>query len=119
MPSIHIRKMLNIKDSDGYIFYDECENIKAEYTITGKLHHTYQEQVLVDKKEILSLLEAQGKTLIWFMREYRRESGKSREKYGDFYIDKNVLNIGYFDNNSFVECNLNTNIDGRKSDSNR
>ena len=64
----------------------------------------------MDRKETLSLLAAKGKTLVWIMREYRRESGLAHEKWGS-YAAKDVLSIGYFKEDKFiVEC-LNKEID--------
>jgi hypothetical protein len=35
------------------------------------------------------------------MKEYRREDGKSREKHGGFYADKEKSYIGYFNGSNF------------------
>ena len=110
IPSVFMRGLLGINDSNGYVFYDKNREIRAEYTIAGKRHHTYQEYLWVDRKEILSLLASKGKTLVWIMREYRRESGLAHEKWGS-YAAKDVLSIGYFKEDKFiVEC-LNKEID--------
>lgn len=102
MPSRRMRKMLGIVDSNGYIFYDKDRHINAEYTVTGKPHHTCQEYVWADKKAVLSRLDTEEKTLVWLMREYRQENGISREKFGNFFVDKSTLYIGYLEGNTFV-----------------
>ncbi len=101
MPSTLLRAMLNIKDSDGYAFKDDNDVVKAEYCVTGEKWGTYQDYVLVDKKILLSQLHAQNKKVVWIMKEYRREDGKSREKHGGFYADKEKSYIGYFNGSNF------------------
>lgn len=111
MPSPFVRSLLGINDSDGYLFFDSKKNIQAERTIAGKIHHTYQEYLFVDKKNFLDKLESGNKTMLWIMKEYRRENGLSKEKFGDFYVDKTVLSIGYFEERKFVALNLNKTIE--------
>lgn len=57
---------------------------------------------MVDKDKIIDKLKEIHKVLIWIMREYRRESGKSKEKFGDFYVEKGISYIGYFKNGEFI-----------------
>lgn len=111
MPSPFVRSMLEINDSDGYLFFDSSKQIQAERTIAGKTHHTYQEYLFVDKERFLNKLESENKTILWITKEYRRETGLSKEKFGDFYIDKNILSVGYFEDDKFVTLNLNKSIE--------
>lgn len=36
------------------------------------------------------------------MREQRRENGTAREKFGDFYIEKDCSYVGFFENDAFI-----------------
>lgn len=111
MPSPFVRNILGINDSDGYLFFDSNKQIQAERTIAGKTHHTYQEYLFVDKQKFLNKLESENKAILWITKEYRRETGLSKEKFGDFYIDKTVLSVGYFEAGKFVTLNLNKTIE--------
>ena len=102
LPSEPIRKMLGIVDSNGYIYFDDSKQIKAQYSISGEKWRTAQYYLLVDKNKLIEHLSSSGKTIIWIMREYRRESGKAKEKYGDFFATKDYSYIGYFDKKEFT-----------------
>ena len=111
MPSPYIRSLLEINSTNGYTYSNKTNMICAEYCIAGELHNSYQDIVWADNN-ILSLLENEEKTIIWIMREYRRESGISREKYGDFYVEKDNLYIGYLDKDkNFISQSLNNKTD--------
>lgn len=110
IPSPFVRKMLGINNSDGYLFYDSNKQIQAERSIAGKMHHTYQEYLWVDKQKILNMLESENKAILWVTKEYRSETGLSKEKFGDFFIDKTVLSVEHFENNKFILNNLYTSI---------
>lgn len=110
IPSEPIRKLLNIVDSNGYIFYDDNKQIKAHYSISGEKWRTAQNYLLVDKNELLDALQNSDKSLIWIMREYRREDGKASERYGKFYAEKDSSYVGYFRNGEFVVKQINREI---------
>lgn len=110
IPSEPIRKLLNIVDSNGYIFYDDNKKIKAHYSISGEKWRTAQNYLLVDKNELLDALQNSDKSLIWIMREYRREDGKASERYGKFYAEKDSSYVGYFRNGEFVVKQINREI---------
>lgn len=107
IPSEPIRKLLNIVDSNGYIFYDNNKKIKALYAISGEKWRTSQNYLLVDRDEMLDALQNSNKSLIWIMREYRREDGKASEKYGKFYAEKDSSYVGFFKNGEFVVKQIN------------
>lgn len=96
LPSFPIREMLDISNSDGYLFYNDEKHIKAEYCIAGEKWRTYQDYLLVDKEELLRILEKRGNTILWVVREYRREGGKSGERFGEFYAEKDNCHIAFF-----------------------
>ncbi|WP_293718973.1 hypothetical protein [uncultured Phascolarctobacterium sp.] len=96
LPSSPIREMLGISNSDGYLFYNDKKHIKAEYCIAGDKWRTYQDYLLVDKEELFSILKERGNTLLWVVREYRREGGKSGEKFGEFYAEKDNCHIAFY-----------------------
>lgn len=102
LPSAPIRELLHISNSDGYLFYDNDKKIKAEYCITGEKWRTYQDYLLVDKYELLTKAKESGSKLLWIMREYRREDGKSKEKFGEFYAEKDYCSIGYIEGDEFI-----------------
>lgn len=102
IPSEPIRKLLGIVDSNGYLFYDNNKVIKAQYSISGDKWRTAQNYLLVEKKALLDSLQNSGKSLIWIMREHRLEDGKSKERFGNFYADKDNAYIGYFDNENLI-----------------
>lgn len=106
LPSAPIRGLLQISNSDGYQFYNNEKKVKAEYCITGEKCRTYQDYLLVDKEELQSKAEASGKNLLWFMRESRREDGRSKEKFGKFYADKDSCFAGFFRNGEFVTVEI-------------
>lgn len=102
LPSAPIRNILGINDSNGYLFFDKDKEVVAEFRINGENWKTYQQYLVVDKDKIIDKLKEIHKVLIWIMREYRRESGKSKEKFGDFYVEKGISYIGYFKNGEFI-----------------
>ena len=102
IPSEPIRKILGIVDSNGYLFCNDSKEIKAQYSVSGEKWRTAQDYLLVDKNELMGALDACGKSLIWIMREYRREDGKSTEKFGKFYAEKDCRYIGYYDNGELI-----------------
>lgn len=106
LPSAYIRGLLNISNSNGYLFYNGAKEVKAEYCITGERWRTYQDYLLTDKEELLNKMEGSGDVLLWIMREYRREDGKSNEKFGKFYAEKDCCYIGYFRQGKFVTIRI-------------
>ena len=101
LPSAPIREMLKITNTDGYIFYDRDKQIKAASISVGERWRTQQYYLLTDKT-LLWDLEQSGNILLWIMREDRRESGKAKERFGDFYAEKDCSYLGFFRNEEFV-----------------
>ena len=102
IPSLIIRNLLNIKNSNGYIYENEKSKVVAEFYLAGKMHKNYQ-QTLIIKEEIINKLLNKNKTIVWLFREYRRGTIKSREKLGDFYAEKCVDYIVYYENGNFIK----------------
>ncbi len=102
LPSAPIRNLLQLCNSDGYLFYNSEKKIKAEYCIAGEKWGTFQDYLLVDRKEILKKVNDSGITLVWVMRELRRPDGKAREKFGEFYAEKDHCSIGYIEKEIFI-----------------
>lgn len=113
IPSAPVRDLLQISNADGYLFYNEEKKVKAEYCITGEKWGTYQDYLIADKEELLNNVEKSGNTLIWIMRESRREDGKSKEKFGEFYVDKNCCHIGFFSKGKFVTIQISSHKDNK------
>lgn len=101
LPSAPIREILQITDTDGHLFFDRDKQIKAVSISVGENWRTQQCNLLVDKI-ILQNLERTGNTLLWIMREDRRENVKAKEKFGDFYAEKDCSYVGFFRNEEFV-----------------
>lgn len=102
IPSEPIRQMLDIIDSNGYLFYDNNKLVKAHYSISGEKWGTTQDYLVVSKEEMLFALKESNKAIVWIMRELRREDGKARERFGEFYAEKDSSYIGYFKNDRFI-----------------
>lgn len=101
MPSAPIREILQITDTDGYLFYNRDKQIKAASISVGERWRTQQYYLLVDKS-LLQDVEQSGNTLLWIMREDRRENIKAKERFGDFYAEKDCSYVGFFRNKEFV-----------------
>ena len=100
LPSALVRRILGITNTDGFEFYNAEKEIKSISLTVGEKWRTQQGQLLTGKS-LIGLAEKSGKHLVWIMREYRRESGKSREKFGDFYVEKDKSYCGFFRNGDF------------------
>ena len=105
LPSAPLREVLGITNTDGYLFYNSKKQIKAANILMGENWRTEQKQLLVDS-ELLKKMEEMDKEIIWIMREYRRESGKSREKFGDFYAQKDNSYVGFYKGTEFIAMKI-------------
>ena len=101
LPSTPIREALKITNTDGYLFYDGNKRVKAACVMVGEKWRT-QQSYLLTNKELLRDLEQGGNTLVWIMREDRRENGKAKERFGDFYAEKVCSYVGFFRNEEFT-----------------
>lgn len=101
-PSLPLRKVLGITNTDGYLYFDDKNTVVAEYSRIGEKHRTEQEYVLVDFDSMIEKLKENKLQLIWIMEEYRRETSNSRERFGEFYVEKRKNCIGYYKNEDFV-----------------
>ena len=101
LPSKPIRDLIGIVDSDGYLYYNKDKEVVAQYSIAGERWGTYQYYLLLNRDVLIEKLTKTDKALVWIMREHRRELGNVREKFGDFYVEKNNYFIGYLDEKDF------------------
>lgn len=101
LPSALIRELLGICNTNGFEFYDKNNDILALTTKIGVQWKTQQYELLAGKS-LLKLAEQKGYSLVWIMREDRRENSRAREKYEDFYAEKDKSYIGFYENESFV-----------------
>ena len=108
LPSAPIREILKITNTDGYLFYDCDKQVKAASVFVGERWKT-QQYYLLTNKALLWNLEQSGNTLLWIMREDRREDGKSKERFGDFYAEKDCSYVGFFRNEEFVVIRIYSN----------
>lgn len=102
LPSAPVRDILNIVDSDGYLFFDNSRRVIAEYSIAGEKWRTYQDYVVVDRSILFERLQCAGKSLVWIMRERRIRTGNAQEKFGEFCADRDKSYVGYFDGDKFT-----------------
>lgn len=91
----------SICNTNGFEFYDKNNDILALTTKIGVQWKTQQYELLAGKS-LLKLAEQKGYSLVWIMREDRRENSRAREKYEDFYAEKDKSYIGFYENGSFV-----------------
>lgn len=102
LPSAPVRDILEITDSDGYLFFNQEKAVIAEQSIAGEKWRTYQKYLVVDAAYLLNRMKAAEKTLVWIMSERRCNSGNTQEKYGRFGVDRMKSYIGYYHGKRFV-----------------
>ena len=95
MPSAFLRSLLGIVDTDGYLFFDKNKSIISEYSIAGEKWKTTQEYVLVDADSFIQKMHEHCLSLVWIMREMRRETGNAKELFGEFFVTRDQYYIGY------------------------
>ncbi len=108
MPSTLLRTIWGIVDTDGYRYYDKEKKVVSEYCIAGEKWRTAQHYVLVGKEISLQRLHDLGLTMVWFTQEMRRETGKAKEQFGEFFVEKRQYCVGYFHGRKFVSEILKT-----------
>ena len=101
VPSELIRKYLNICNTNGEEFYNDLGEIVVLKTSIGVAWENHQKELLVGKS-VLNLLEKEGYSLVWILRELRRENTKAREKYGRFRANKDKSFTAYYTNGDFI-----------------
>lgn len=101
IPSAPIREILKISNTDGYLFYDGNKRVKVARVFAGESWRTQQCYLLVDKV-LLQDVEQTGNTLLWIMREDRRENVKAKERFGNFYAEKDNSYVGFFNKGEFI-----------------
>lgn len=110
LPSALVRDILNIVDSDGYLFFDSSRRVIAEHNIAGEKWRTHQNYVIVDRSVLFEKLQRAGKSLVWIMRERRIRTGNAQEKFGEFGADRVKSYIGYFDGDKFTVKEIHSEI---------
>ena len=50
--------------------------------------------------------DKRGITILWIMREERQESIKAKERFGDFYAEKDYRYVGFFKDKEFVTIRI-------------
>lgn len=106
MPSKEIRELLGIIRSDNYLCFDSNDEVKAEYYFVGDKYETHQEYLLASENDLIAKVTEQGKELVWILKEYRREDMKAKEKFGRFYVEKEICSMGYFVDGEFKIINI-------------
>ena len=101
LPAAPIREFLKITNTNGYEFYGEDKQIKAINVSAGENWRTQQSQLLINHS-LLDVVQTGGKVLVWIMREQRVVNAKGRERFGDFYEEKDYSYIGFYKDSKFV-----------------
>lgn len=101
LPAAPIRDFLKITNTNGYEFYGENKQIKAINVFAGENWRTQQSQLLTNHS-LLEVVRTGGKVLVWIMREQRLVNAKARERFGDFYEEKDYSYIGFYKDGKFV-----------------
>ena len=101
LPALPIREHLSICNTDGNNFYNEDNTIVALTTSVGIPWENRQVEMLVGKS-LLKHLEKEGYSLVWIMREDRRETLRMRELYGDFYAEKDKSYVAYYSQGEII-----------------
>lgn len=102
IPSVTLRTLLEITDTNGYQYYDNHNRVVSEYSSLGERWGNFQEYLLAGKDCLIQKLKENRLTILWLMQELRRETGNAKEKYGDFYAEKRQYFIGYYAENKIV-----------------
>lgn len=105
LPSAPIRQILDITNTDGYVFTNSENHIKALAVSVGENWRTQQYQLLVGDT-LLKQVQKNGMVLVWIMREQRRENSKARERFGDFFAEKDNSYIGFFSESEFIQTQI-------------
>ena len=101
-PSMPMRNLLGIIDSDCYQFFDGDRHVVAEQSIIGERWRTYQEYLVVDTPLLFEAMKTKGKALVWVMMERRMNSGNTQERFGDFNVDRTKRYVGYLAEGEFI-----------------
>ena len=102
LPSLPVRDILGITDSDGYLFFNRERDVVAEQSIAGEKWRTYQKYLVANAPYLFEKTKAAGKTLVWVMKERRMSSGNAQEKFGKFGADRLKSYVGYFNAGQFI-----------------
>lgn len=97
MPSYLTRKISKIVYGDGYSYFDENGNEKANYSFVGERLGTYQEILSINKNTLTEGLNDSNLQMVWLFRIYRVPSLKTRERYEDIASGSDVTYLVWFD----------------------
>lgn len=102
LPSAPLRNILEIADSDGYLFLDKEQTCIAEQSVAGEKWRTYQKYLVVNFSCLFEKIKSVGKALVWVMMERRMNTGNTREKFGKFGADRVKSYVGFLDSDKFT-----------------
>ena len=108
LPSAPLRSILEITDSDGYLFFDKERRCIAEQSVAGEKWRTYQKYLVVNSSCLFEKMKSVGKTLVWVMMERRMNTGNTQEKFGKFGADRLKSCVGFFDSGKFTVKEIHT-----------
>lgn len=102
MPSYLTRKISKIVYGDGYSYFDENGNEKANYSFVGERLGTYQEILSINKNTLTEGLNDSNLQMVWLFRIYRVPSFKARERYEDIASASDVTYLVWFDDDGKI-----------------
>lgn len=102
LPSLPVRNILGITDSDGYLFFNREQDTVAEQSLAGEKWRTYQKYLVANAPYLFKEMKTVGKTLVWLMMERRMNTGNAQERFGKFGVDRIKNYMGYFKAGQFM-----------------
>lgn len=101
LPSRVIRELLDIRDGDGYKYYNTDQNLEAIYFEVGEKWYDSQSYLCVDREELLLQLEQHKFQIFWIVRLLRQPTSKSLEKYPNLHIRNDKCWLVWFEDGEF------------------
>lgn len=102
MPSYLTRKISKIVYGDGYSYFDENGNEKANYSFVGERLGTYQEILSINKNTLTEGLNDSNLQMVWLFRIYRVPSFKARERYEDIASGSDMTYLVWLDDDGKI-----------------
>lgn len=106
LPSKPLRELLNIVNTDNYIFYNSKEEPVVIWSEAGDYNEIHSSYLWCDSDLLLKEMKKVGYSLIYILRKYQRESGLLRERI-NITMDFDNYYVGYYINNQLYTFPLN------------
>ena len=109
IPSQKIRNVLNIKNMNGNLLYDEESKVKAQVVNVGQGWDTNETALYIDKIAIDNYLEENKMILCWFFRQKVSTTGKYEEMHKQQMHENDRVFIVFNDGDE--ECQIEIKFD--------